>query len=105
MPISKDLKSLAKDHHEVRRPTDLVITAIPAGLSLSRLPSSPSETKIVGPVEVSSQELHALRDEVTRLKQEVQAMLSNRQISIDHLKELESARDRKLSTKRSVRKK
>jgi hypothetical protein len=100
----------------------LVITAIPSGLSLSRLPSSPSETKIVGPVDVSSQELHGLRDEVTRLKQEVQAMLSNRQISIDHLKELESkvatvdakssqmhnlrsARDRKLSTKRSVRKK
>lgn len=99
----------------------LVITAIPAGLVLSRTPSSPSETKIVGPVDVSSQELHGLRDEVTQLKQDVQTMLSNRQISVDQLKDLESkvatveaklsqmsngtsTNDRKLSTKRSLRK-
>jgi hypothetical protein len=64
----------------------LVITAIPAGLVLSRMPSSPSEIKIVGPVDVSSQELRGLREELRSLKADLQTLLSNRE---NRLKDLE----------------
>jgi hypothetical protein len=67
----------------------LVITAIPAGLILSRTPSSPSETKIVGAVDISSEELRGLREELRSLKADVQTLLSNRQLSVDRLQDLE----------------
>ena len=48
----------------------LVIAAVPTSVVLSSLPSSPTQTKIVGPVEVSSPELTAIRDDVANLRKE-----------------------------------
>jgi hypothetical protein len=67
----------------------LVILALPASLVLLNSPSSPSQTKIVGPVDVSSAELRAVCADVTSLKQDIQT-LSNRQAPAEQFKEFES---------------
>lgn len=63
----------------------LVVAAVPAGLILSNLPSQPSHTKIVGQVDVSSQELRALRDEVTRLKKEIESKVAALEAQLSQL--------------------
>lgn len=66
----------------------LVLAALPTGIALSNLPSSPTQTKIVGPVEVSSAELKAIRDDIAILKKEVR-QLSNSKTTEDGFKRLE----------------
>ena len=66
----------------------LVLAAVPTIVALSNLPSSPTETKIVGPVEVSSAELKAVRDDVVNLKKEV-GDLSKSKGAEDRFKRLE----------------
>jgi hypothetical protein len=68
----------------------IVITAIPAGLILSRMPSSPNETKIVGTVSISSEELRGLREDLKSVKADMESLISNRQASVNHGKQLES---------------
>lgn len=46
----------------------LVIAAVPTSVVLSNLSSSPMQTTIVGPVDISSPALMALRDDVSNLK-------------------------------------
>ena len=46
----------------------LVVASVPTGVMLSSLPSSsPTQTKIVGPVDVSSPELTGVRDDTLRI--------------------------------------
>ena len=62
-------------------------------------PSSPTQTKIVGPVDVSSPELRAVRDEVAGLKKDIETLLSSSQTTAGQLKQLQSkvaAIDKKL---------
>jgi hypothetical protein len=76
----------------------LAIAAVPASVVLSD-PSSPTQTKIVGPVDVSSPDLRAVRDDVAGLKKDIQTLLSNSQTAAGQLKQLESkvaALDKKL---------
>jgi hypothetical protein len=67
----------------------LAIAAVPASVVLSD-PSSPTQTKIVGPVDVSSPELRAVGDDVAGLKKDIQTLLSNSQAAAGQLKQLES---------------
>jgi septal ring factor EnvC (AmiA/AmiB activator) len=76
----------------------LAIAAVPASVVLSD-PSSPTQTKIVGPVDVSSPELRAVRDEVAGLKKDIETLLSSSQTTAGQLKQLQSkvaAIDKKL---------
>ena len=67
----------------------LVVASVPTGLMLSSLPSpSPTETKIVGPVDVSSPELTAVRDDVANLKNDI-GKLSNSSAAEYQVKRLE----------------
>ena len=66
----------------------LLVAAIPTSAVFLRLPASPAQTQIVGPVNLSFPELTALRDDVASLKQDVQK-LSNGKVSEDQLKLLE----------------
>lgn len=66
----------------------LVILALPASFVLLNSPPSPSQTKILGPVDVSSAELRAVCADVTSLKQDIQT-LSNRQAPAEQFKEFE----------------
>jgi len=53
-----------------------------------RLSPSPAETKIIGSVNISAQELSALRDDIANLKNDIQK-LSNSKVSEDGFKLLE----------------
>ena len=64
----------------------IVIVAAPASYTFSRVPPSPAETKIVGPVNVSSPDLSSIRDVVARLKVDVAKLLSNGQAAGNDLK-------------------
>lgn len=78
----------------------MAIAAVPASMVLSD-PSAPAQTKIVGPVDVTSPELRAVRDDVAGLKQDIQKLLSSSQESADQLKHLQlkvADLDRKLGT-------
>jgi hypothetical protein len=66
----------------------LLIAAVPSSMAFLRVPSSPTEMKIVGPVKFSSPELSALRDDVANLRNEIQK-LSNTKASADGLKLLD----------------
>jgi hypothetical protein len=66
----------------------LLAAAVPTSLVFLRAPSSPTETKIVGTVNFSSQELSALRDDVANLRNDIQR-LSNTRASADGFKLLE----------------
>ena len=44
--------------------TAVVLAAVPTGFAFSGIPASPAEMKLVGPVNVSSVEVLALRDKV-----------------------------------------
>lgn len=66
----------------------LVVAAIPTSFVLSGLPSSPAQTKIVGPVEVSSPGLSSVRDDVANLKKEIEK-LSNRKTGEEALERLD----------------
>ncbi len=66
-----------------------MITAIPASFILSKASSSPTETKVVGPVDVSSKELRDLHDEVKSLRADLQTLVSSRQASADRVKKPE----------------
>jgi hypothetical protein len=68
----------------------LAIIAIPVSLVLSKSPSSPSPTKIVGPADVSSGELQGVCADVTSLKQDIQTLISNGRAASDQLRDLES---------------
>jgi septal ring factor EnvC (AmiA/AmiB activator) len=79
----------------------LVIAAVPTSVMLSSLPSPLSQTKIIGPVDVSSPELIAARDNLANLKQDIGKLLSNSRTVEDDLKRLEAkveSLDAKLST-------
>jgi hypothetical protein len=67
----------------------VVITVVPTMVVLSALPSPPTETKIVGPVEVSSADLRMVRDDLANLKKEIgHHLLSSRGVD-DWLKRSE----------------
>ena len=67
----------------------LVFAAIPTSYVFSGLASSPTETKIVGPVTVSSLEVTAIRHDISNLKGDVGKLLSNSQAAEGNLKRLE----------------
>ena len=62
---------------------------MPTSLVFLRLPSSPVQTQIVGPVNVSTPELSALRADVANLRADIQR-LSNSKVSEDGFKLLEA---------------
>lgn len=66
----------------------LLIAAVPTSVVFLRLPPSPAETKIVGPVNISFPELSALRDDISNLKNDIQR-LSNNNLSEGEFKLLE----------------
>ena len=66
----------------------LLLAALPTTLVFLRLPSSPVQTQIVGPVNVFTPELSALRADVTNLRGDIQK-LSNGKVSQDEFKLLE----------------
>lgn len=66
----------------------LLAAAVPTSVLFLRVPSSPTEMKLVGPVNFSSPELSALRDDLANLRNEIQKM-SNTKASADGLKLLE----------------
>jgi hypothetical protein len=68
----------------------LVVAAVPTSFVLSGLPSSPTQTKIVGPVNVSSSELIAVRDDVASLKEDIKSLLSKGKTADDDLKLLDA---------------
>src|SRR6202043_1508181 len=68
----------------------LVVAAVPTSVVLSSLPSSPTQTKLVGPVDVSSPELIAVRDDFANLKQDIGKLLSNSRAAGDELKLVEA---------------
>jgi hypothetical protein len=65
----------------------LVVAAVPTSYSFSSLLPSPTETKIVGPVEVASPE--AMRQDVENLSVEVGKLLSSDQATGEDLKRLQ----------------
>lgn len=67
----------------------IVVAAVPTSYVFSNLPASPAETKIVGPVNVFSPEVTAIRDDVVDLKADVGKRLSNSRAAGDDLKRLE----------------
>ncbi len=66
----------------------LLVAAIPTSIVFLNATPSPVQTKIVGSVNVSSQELSAVRDDVVSLKNDVQRLLNDR-VSADEIKLLE----------------
>ena len=66
-----------------------VVAAVPSIYVFSGLPASPAETKIVGSVNVTSQEVMAMRDELTNLKTEVRNSVSMNIVAEDNLRRLE----------------
>jgi signal transduction histidine kinase len=56
----------------------LVVAVVPTSVVLLSLPSPPTQTKIVGPVEVSSPELIAVRDDVADLKKDIGKLLNSK---------------------------
>jgi len=67
----------------------LVVASVPTGVMLSSLPSSsPTQTKIVGPVEVSSPDLTAVHDDIANLKKDI-GKLSDSKANEEGLKRLE----------------
>ena len=70
----------------------LLLAAIPASLAFLRLPSSPGQTQIVGPVTVYSPALSEIQREVSNLRGDVKA-LSNDGASPGELKALEKRID------------
>jgi hypothetical protein len=67
----------------------VVFAAVPMGFAFSGLPASPAQMKIVGPVNVSSPEVLALRDEVASLKADVAKLLAGSDATASDLKHLE----------------
>jgi hypothetical protein len=67
----------------------IVIAAVPTSFMFSGLPSSPTETKIVGPVDVSSPEVMLIRDDVSNLKADVERLLLNSKAARNDVKRLE----------------
>jgi hypothetical protein len=67
----------------------LVIAAVPTSFMFSNLTASPTQTKIVGPMDVPSPELIAIRNDVANVKGDIGKLLSNSQAAIDDLKRLE----------------
>jgi hypothetical protein len=55
----------------------LLVAAVPTSIVFLRLPPSPAETKIVGPVNISSPELSALRDDIANLTNDIQRLSTN----------------------------
>lgn len=66
----------------------LLVAAVPTSVLFLRLSPSPAETKIIGSVNISAQELSALRDDIANLKNDIQK-LSNSKVSEDGFKLLE----------------
>jgi outer membrane murein-binding lipoprotein Lpp len=64
----------------------LVVAAIPTSYVLSGLPSSPTETKIVGPVDVSSTEFSDIRADVANLKVDIEKLEASSRAANDGLK-------------------
>jgi hypothetical protein len=64
----------------------LVVAAIPTSYVLSGLPSSPTETRIVGPVDVSSTEFSDIRADLANLKIEIEKLKASSRAANDGLK-------------------
>jgi hypothetical protein len=78
----------------------LVVAAVLTSVALFSLPSSPTQTRIVGPVDVASPDIIALRDDIANLKQGIGTLLSSSRATEDNLKLLQtrlSKLDAKLS--------
>ncbi|MEO8341926.1 MAG: hypothetical protein ABI604_19855 [Nitrospirota bacterium] len=67
----------------------LVLAAVPTSLVFSNLPASPTETKIVGPVDVSSPGLIAIRNDIVNLRGTSESCWKNSSATIDDLTRLE----------------
>ncbi len=74
--------------------TALVIAALPISFVISYLPTSPTQTQIVGPVEVSSPELSGIREEVGTLKEDIGKLISSSEAAVAVLKPLETKVER-----------
>lgn len=66
----------------------LLVAAVPTSVVFLRVPSSPAQTTIIGPVTVSSPEFSALHGDIANLRINVQK-LSNSTVSADEIKLLE----------------
>jgi hypothetical protein len=66
----------------------LLVAAVQPSIVFLRLPPSPAETKIVGPVNISSPELSTIRDDIANLTTDIQR-LSNNNLSEGEFKLLE----------------
>lgn len=72
----------------------LVIAAVPISFVFYSLPPSPTQTTIVGPVEVSSTELSSIREEVANLKEDIGKLISSSEAAVAVLKPLETKVER-----------
>ena len=66
----------------------IVVAAVPTSVMLSRLPASPDQTSIVGPVDGYSPDLTAVRGDIANLKKDI-GTLSNSKAAEGELKRLE----------------
>lgn len=67
----------------------LTVAAVITSFAFSKLPSSPTETKIVGSVDITSLEVLTMHDDVVILKQDVGKLLANNHATAGDLKRLE----------------
>lgn len=72
----------------------LVIAAVPISFVFYSLPPSPTQTKIIGPVKVSSTELSGIREEVANLKENIGKLISSSEPAVAVLKPLETKVER-----------
>jgi hypothetical protein len=61
----------------------LVVAALPTSVMFSSLPSPTTQTKIMGPVNVSSPELIAIRDDVVNLKEDIGKLADSKAVEDD----------------------
>lgn len=84
----------------------LFVAAIPASIALSAVQTAPTRTQIVGSVIISSPELTSLRDDVARLKKDIQK-LSSGSATKEELRllqdKLEKLRQKSGNTRRETR--
>jgi len=67
----------------------IILAAVPASYVFSGLPASQAETRIAGPVNISSPELTTIHDDLLKLNAEVSNMVSNGQSTASDLKRLD----------------
>lgn len=88
--MNDHLAQFVKGAHTMTAAAVLVLlaAAVPASAVFLRVPSSPVQTTIIGPVTVSSPELSALHGDITNLKGDIQK-LPKRTVQEDEIKLIE----------------